>query len=249
MISGLYSAATAMEASQAQHEISSENLANIDMPGFRRRVLTESSFESMLPPDESTLEFGVTDELMNSHGVSTGNVQYDFSQGQLKLTSRPMDVAISGAGFFSVAGPSETLYTRNGSFHVNAERELVTIDNLPVQGTGGTIRLPGNVTTESVQIMPDGRLTANGVEFGQLAVTQFADLSGLRPAGATLFKAPPEANPQLVSSDILQGFLERANVSSISEMVDVIAGTRHYEAAQKALTAIAESVQKRIGLR
>ena len=244
MISGLYSAATAMEVAGARHEATAENLANIQMPGFRRRMIPQSSFDTML-------QMNTQQDLMKSvnMGAVSRPVHYNFQQGHLDQTGRPIDVAVIGDGFFTVEGPEGPLYTRNGSFHVTPERQLVTIDLLPVMGTGGPIVLPADATTENISITTDGRLNFDGVEFGQLNLVRFNDLNQLTPRGASLFEAPPTAGLQPSEAIVRQGWLELANVSSMEEMVNLIDNTRQYEAAQKAMNAISEAIQKRIGLR
>ncbi len=245
MISGLYSAATSMDAAVRRHEIAAENLANIQMPGFRRRVMSQSTFDAMMPQLAPSANSPATSKLL---GTATNPVQFDFSQGRLEDTKRPMDVAIAGDGFFTVQRNDEKLFTRNGSFHVGPDGSLTTIDNLPVLGGGRPIMLPTDTSSESIEIARDGRMYAGGLEFAQLDVVQISDTSVLTPVGASLFAAPPDVTPQPSSAEVLQGRLEYANTSSITEMINIITGSRVYEASQKALTMIAESVQRRIGL-
>lgn len=242
MIPGLYSAATAMDAATRRHEITSENLSNAQMPGFRRRIMTQVAFEQMLqsPRDNSR-----GPQLL---GTMVGNPICDFHQGQIEHTTRPLDVAISGPGFFSVQGPSGTLYTRNGSFYVNGRGELTTSDDLPVQGSEGTILFPPDASTESVHISSDGRLYAGDEEFGQLMIVDFTDTKDLEPAGSSLFSFNGTEPPVRVETEVRQGHIERSNTSTIDEMIHLIESSRHFEAAQKALTTLSESIQKRIGL-
>ncbi len=246
MISGLYSAATAMDASTTRHEMAAENLANIQMPGFRRRIVTQSSFDTVLDPLRRPTDGVDSSKLL---GTTTNRIEYDFSQGHFDQTKRPLDLALSGDGFFTVQGPDGPLYTRNGSFYVDANRQLVTIDNLPLMGSGGPIVLPPQVNSENIEISRDGRLYDAGQEFGQLELVQFQDNSVLTPAGSSLFSAAANAVPLPSAAEVLQGTLELANTSSIDELINIVTGTRQFEAAQKALNTIAESVQKRIGLR
>jgi flagellar basal body rod protein FlgG len=182
-------------------------------------------------------------------GTTTDQVLFDFTQGHIEETKRPLDLALSGEGFFTVQGPEGPLYTRNGSFYVDENRQVVTVDNLPEMGAGGPIVLPADVTSETVEVAVDGSLYANGVQFGQLAVVQFEDNSVLQTAGVSLFSAGPEAVTLPSAAGVLQGRLESANTSSIDELIQIMSGSRQFEAAQKAMNTIAESVQRRIGLR
>ncbi len=246
MISGLYSAATAMDASTRRHEIAASNLANVQMPGFRRQMVTQTTFDNIMPPLPGNSDQIYTSKLL---GTATNPTTHDFTQGHFEQTERPLDIALTGDGFLTINGPDGPLYTRNGSLYVDTNRQLTTVDNLPVMGAGGPITLPANVNTESIEIARDGRLYANGQEFGQLAIVRFDDNGVLQPAGASLFAVTGDALPLPSPAEVLQGHLELSNTSSIDEMINLIVSSRQQEAAQKALNTIAESVQRRIGLR
>ena len=184
MISGLYSAATSMDAAVQRHEMAAENLANIQMPGYRRRVMSQSTFDTVMPPLDPGTSGAFSTRLL---GTATSPVRFDFSQGGLEDTKRPLDVAITGDGFFTVQGSEGPLYTRNGSFHVAPDGTLTTIDNLPVLSGGRPIVLPDGATSENIEIARDGRMYSNDQEFAQLDVVQFSDPGVLTAAGATLF--------------------------------------------------------------
>ncbi len=246
MISGLYSAATAMDATNRRHEVAAENLANLQIPGYRRRILAQSSFDAVMKPMQPQQDGAHSSNLL---GATTGQTQYDFTQGHIEETKLKLDVALNGEGFFTVQGPEGPLYTRNGAFHIDPQGTLVNVDGFPVQGTGGPIRLPGGVTSSQIEIAIDGSIYAGDQQIGQLALAQFADNSVLTATGASLFTASPDAVTTGSSAEVLQGRLEMANTSSVNELVNIIAISRHRDAAQKALNTIAESIQKRIGLR
>ena len=242
MISGLYSAAAAIDVSNRQHEIASENLANLQMPGYRRRVMSQSSFDAVLQPMQGA-------DSSNRPGTVQDKAQYDFMQGSIEETKLKLDVALNGEGFFTVQAPSGPLYTRNGAFHLNPQGVLVNIDGLPILGTGGPIRVPAGVTEGQLEITKDGNIYAGNQQIGQLALVQFADNSVLSAEGASLFSASPDAVTTGSAAVVLQGRLETSNTSSVNELINIIAISRHRDAVQKALTTIADSIQKRIGLR
>ena len=120
---------------------------------------------------------------------------------------------------------------------------------LPVMGPGGPIVVPDTISTEKIEVSADGRLLANNEEFGEFSIVKFADNNVLAAVGSSLFVAPSDVVPQAGTAMVQQGQLELANTSSIDEMLTLIECSRHLDAAQKALQTIAESVQKRIGLR
>jgi flagellar basal body rod protein FlgG len=246
MISGLYSAATAMDSATRRHEVTADNLSKVQVPGYRRQMLTNSTFETVLKPNTSITAMSPTSKLL---GTTTEPIVHDFSQGTVEPTGRRLDLAITGDGFLSVQGPNGTLYTRNGGLFVNADRQLVTIDNLPVLGTGGPIVLPTDTSSEQLTIKPDGQLLIDGADVGQLQLVSFTDNNALIPAGVTLFSAPNTVLPGDSNAEIMQGFLERGSASPVDEMVSMMAASRHFEAAQRALTTIGDALQKRIGLK
>ena len=246
MIPGLYSAATAIDSSIRRHEVASENLANIQMPGYRKKLVANTTFETMFPSRQPTLNNTMSSELL---GTATTKPLHDFHQGHLEDTGNPLNFALQGDGFFTVKGPDGPLYTRNGSFYVDTDRQLVTIDMLPVMGKGGPIVVPDTISTENIKVSADGILRADDQEFGEFATVQFADNNVLSAVGSSLFAAPGDVVPQTGTAAVQQGQLELANTSAIDEMLTLIECSRHMDAAQKALQTIAESVQKRIGLR
>ena len=235
-----------MDAAVRRHEMAAENLANIQMPGYRRRVMSQATFDTVMPGADPSGGGSTSSTLL---GAASSPIEFDFSQGRLEETERPLDVAIVGEGFFTVQGNDGPLYTRNGSFHVDPDRVLTTIDGLPVLSNGRPIELPNGASAENLEITSDGRLYSNNQEFARLDVVEFSDMSVLTPVGASLFAAPTNIFPQPSPSEVLQGRLEFANTSPIAEMISIITGMRNYEASQKALNTIAESVQRRIGLR
>ena len=102
MISGLYSAATAMDVTNRRHEIVAENLANLQSPGYRRRILSQSSFDAVMQPMQGPRDGVDSSKLL---GVTTGETQYDFTQGHIQETKLKLDVALNGEGFFTVQSP------------------------------------------------------------------------------------------------------------------------------------------------
>ena len=164
----------------------------------------------------------------------------------MKQTGRSLDVAIDGDSFFVVDGPEGPLYTRNGSFRATPDGNLVTVDGLNVQGRNGTISIPANTSSESISVTPDGRLLADGVEFAQLDTVQFSDTSRLVSKGASLFHAPDGVDVEQTDEVLLGGFVESANVAHMDELINILIASRQYEAAQKALKTIDESLNRHI---
>jgi flagellar basal-body rod protein FlgF len=245
MISGLYSAATALDAAETRHRVASENLAHVHQPGYRRRIIQQATFTSELSKVQDPSGYAKT----LGTSITETDIHVDHSSGVLDQSERPLDVAIQGDGFFAVDGPEGPLFTRNGRFHVSGEGTLITIDGLPVRGKGGPITIPVEGGGASgLQIDQGGRVIVNGQEVGQLELTRFEEPQELLTAGASLFEDPGTAGAQEAQVQVLQGYVERSNVTPIDELVSIMLSSRQYEAARKALTSIDETIQKRIDL-
>jgi len=236
MLSGLYAASTAMHAAELGHEVIARNLANINVPGFRRAIASYEKFEPA--PDAVSRDADVSKTL----GTQLQDVRYDFQQGPVQHTGRKLDVAINGDGFFELEGSNGSLYTRSGVFFVGDGGTLVNSDGLSVLGESGPLSIPAGSSPNDVAIDEAGRVSVQGFELGQLKVVSFPDNGQLVPEGTTSFRAPAELEPQASTARIQQGAREMANVSSVHELVRMIAGMRHYEASQKSLQTIGDSV-------
>ncbi len=237
MLVGLYSSATALEAAERMHEVVSENLAHVGMPGYRANVISFETFETQLQGQ-------LQNPSPEGYGTVVEKVETDFTPGPIAHTGRKLDVAIGGDGFFTIDGPDGPLYTRNGVFFANAEGLLVNDQGLPIQGSGGPIQLPPNTTEADVSIGTDGTVAVAGTSIGQLQLVRFADNSQLVRAGTTLFQAPASITPEPSDATVMQGSREQANVSAVTELVRMVLAMRHYEASQRALTSLDEAVSQ-----
>lgn len=224
-----------------RQESIARNMASFQTPGYRRETLISKSFEHQLDSDNPE----------TGSGVALGEVQVRFEQGALKPTGRPLDFALNGEKvFFEVTAPNgETLYTRNGRFQLNTEREFVTSEGYAINTERGALELGGGdlmdqlVTDEEglVQLrQEDGTFK----ELGQIKVVIINDLEKLKRSGTSYFSLSKEdqENPEIVrpviEDDDIQvqaGALEQANTEVVNEMVEMISSMRHYELASKFL--------------
>jgi flagellar basal-body rod protein FlgF len=212
-----------VDALTREYEIITHNLANASTAGFKRRCNT---FSQVLDAQQG-----------NSKSDSTAamklNSVFDFSQGSLVQTSRNLDFALSGKGFFVIETPDGPLYTRNGCFSTNQNGQLVDIQGRIVAGKSGTINIPTDVGLSSLTVSNDGNISANGISIGQFSLVDFGDNQDkLVPAGGNCYRMtdqtikPDEAQNVIVK----QGCQESSNVSIIEELVDMVMVTRLYEA-------------------
>ena len=236
MIRGMYSAATAMVVASEQQEVTAYNLAHSSTPGYRERGLVVESFDRVLG---RTLD--PTGDIV---GARTIGAYSDFQAGPLQQTGHPYDLALGDPDrFFVVAGPNGPLYTRNGTFYPTAAGQLVTQAGYVLQGDDGPIRIPPGA--DRFNIASDGTVTADGEPVGQIRTVRFADTRQLTAVGPTLYSAVPEAGLQPAPTRVLQGYREGSNVEPADAMVKMIIGARYYEAAQRSLRTMAESLALR----
>jgi len=237
MIRGMYNAATALDAAMQHQEIVADNLAHLATPGHRARGVSFESLQSTLGPQAKSSHGSA----LNSAGVRTAGIYTNFQPGAMRPTGDPYHFAIEGDGFFALEGPNGTVYSRNGTFHVNADGQLLSSSNYPVLGTSGPITIPSDA--RRVTMARDGTIYADSAQVGQLQVTRFADNSRLEQVGPTLYRSTPEAGESTGDASVMQGFLETSNTNAASSMVEMIQAARFFETAQRALRSIAETLQ------
>jgi flagellar basal-body rod protein FlgF len=159
----------------------------------------------------------------------------DFSQGLVHPTGNPLDLALSGRGFFAVNGPNGPLYTRNGSFHLAPDGRIVTPEGYAVRGQDGApIILQSG---RSVDIAPDGAIRQDGAEIGRLQIVDFAGAEGVAKHGNNYFRVTDPAAGLASASRVAveQGKLEASNTGSAESAVRLVSVMRQFEMLQKAV--------------
>lgn len=242
MIPGIYSAATAMDQAALRHEVVARNLAHTDIPGYRRQILRQQTFEASLGEAQQN---ALTHK---SLGASTAGMDVDLTPGAYQRTDSPTDFAIQGDGYFVVEGPSGPLYTRNGAFHIGEKGQLVTSDGLSVVAESGSLTLPADASAASLNVKSDGSASVNGIEIGRIKVVRFQDAHQLKSEGVTLFRAPPGVTPEDSTAQVLQGLREHSNVHPVQELIELISASRAHEAAQRAMQSLSNAIEHRIDL-
>ena len=160
----------------------------------------------------------------------------DFTQGTLQTTGNPLDLSLSGKGFFVVNGPNGPLYTRNGSFQLSQTGVLQTTEGYPVSGVGGT-----TIKTQSqgqIKVSADGTVEQDGQTLGQLQLADFQNRSLLVKEGSSYFKSSGDANKPVPPGDttVSQGKIEASNVQPAELAVRLVGLSRQFEMLQKAIT-------------
>jgi flagellar basal-body rod protein FlgF len=207
-----------------RYRVITGNLANANTAGYKRRVNSQST--NAFP--------GEAGEIANQTSI-------DFTRGHLVRTGRSLDLALEGAGkgsFFVIETPEGPVYTRNGVFRLNAERQMVDAGGQTVGGGGGPITLPPSAGPSSIHVAGDGQISVGGQGIGKLQIVEFDAPAQLIPIGENCFRAPSAVTPKPTEdAGVCQGFQESSNVSVVAELVDLITVTRMYEANLKTVRA------------
>jgi flagellar basal-body rod protein FlgG len=230
MLKGLFDAAAGMKTRLTAQDIIANNLANAGTAGFQREIARIESRPMPVSPESAraALTMGVPGGAFYEF-IETGAAT-DTRPGALHATGAGTDVALDGEGYLTLRSSAGIRLTRGGPLRINSHGELATPAGDPLLDTDGA---PIVVGDKPWQIGPDGTVTVDGKASGRLRVV--LPEGALRREGATLFAAAQVKDAPPASVRVLQGFLEHSNVESVREMVDMIAGVRAYESAQRAV--------------
>ncbi len=262
MIRAMFTAATGMNSQQLNIDTVANNVANVNTTGFKksRTNFQDLIYETLQPPgaqnsDGEPLPEGV----QVGHGTRVASIAKVFTPGTLLQTGRQYDMAIEGPGFFEVtlAGGGGSGYTRDGSFRVNANGNLVTLDgNLLAAG----ITVPPDAL--AVQIGPGGTVTiqqSDGTvtQAGPIQLVRFANEAGLdaRLGRNTLLETEASGAPTVGTPNqdgfgaIQQGFLENSNVQVVEEILNLIIAQRAYEANSRVIETSDQMLQVATNIR
>jgi flagellar basal-body rod protein FlgG len=261
MISGLYTAASALVAQEQQQDVIANNLANVNTTGFKKDtalfVPFPTVFLNRINDDKSVVPGGMVDNIspigQMGRGVQLrvdGVVPKLTEEGSFVHTSNNLDLAIKGNGMFEVMTPNGIRYTRNGNFSTDADGQLVNQSGYPVLGQAGRIML----NSTDINIDESGRVFDNSdkksQEIDTLRIGLFTKDDNLRKEGDSLFykldRVPLPEDDRVENVQIKQGYLESSNVNVVKEMVDMITAYRAYEASSRAVTAQDSTLDKAV---
>lgn len=225
---GLNSGVDALRAYERNLDAITANLANLDVPAYKRQGTSTHAFEVQV--------HGETHRTLRTHNTT------DFTQGNLEPTGNPFDLALEGDGFFAVETDSGEAYTRNGRFHVDGQGVLQTADGLPVvwEGARGTIDPVGELVT----IDESATVRQGGAQIGRLKLVDFARRSALALDGEGNFHAPRGLEPEPAAALVHQATIEASNASSVDELVAMIRVQRGFETATSLIKSIDQSYRR-----
>ena len=255
MTPALWAAKSGLDAQDTRMAVLANNIANVNTTGFK---LSRGVFQDLLYQNvrqvgaQSTQDTQLPSGLYLGTGVRVVATEKLNTQGSLSQTGNSLDIAIQGKGFFQVLMPDGTLaYSRDGSFQVNSQGQMVTSSGYQVQPA---ITVPANAT--SVTIGADGTVGAilagssTPTTIGQLTMADFINEAGLEPRGQNLLVesaasgAPQTGAPGINGlGTLLQGNLEGSNVNIVQEMVNMIETQRAYEMNSKSIQTTDQMLQ------
>jgi flagellar basal-body rod protein FlgG len=246
----LHTAATGMMAQELNVQVISNNIANMRTTGYKRQ---RAEFQDLLYEQVKRVGAQSSDQgtvvpvgVELGSGVRTAGTPRVMTQGSMLPTTKTLDVAVRGEGFFKIQMPDgRTAYTRDGSFEMDAQGRLVTAQGylvlpnitVPQNSSGITINAQGQVS-----VTPAGSTTPT--QIGQIETALFVNKAGLQAIGDNLYLETPASGAAQNGTpgsagygDLLQGNLEQANVEAVSEISDLIAAQRAYEMNAKVISA------------
>lgn len=256
MIRALYTAASGMSAQELNLDNIANNLSNSSTVGFRSRRMQfeDLMYQNLIMPGAAaTQQTTVVAGLQMGLGTRSAASEVTQLEGDFTQTGNPLDLTIQGQGFFQVLLPNgETAYTRDGSFHTDAQGNLVTQDGDPVQPS---IAIPPGAT--SITVGSDGTVSVTlpgqtaAQQVGSLQLAFFNNPGGLNSTGSNLFLATTASGDPVIGTPggsegvgtIQQGMLEQSNVSVVDEFVNMIVAQRSYEANSRVVNAADQMLQ------
>ena len=250
MMRALWSAASGMKTQQDNMDVISNNIANVNTTGGKK---VRAEFQDLIYQNlrsagaQSGADSQYPTGLAIGLGAKTAATNRIFTQGNLQTTGNPTDIAIQGEGFFRVTlEDGTTAYTRDGTFKVDSNRNLVTTDGYML---ADNIQFDANAPSDTIVISTGGRVSdkptgqTNTNEVGQITLSRFLNPAGLTAIGRNLFIPsdasgdPIDGNPgEDGAGTLMQSTLEMSNVQIVEEMVNMIIAQRAYESNSKAIT-------------
>lgn len=236
MIERLRQSMQALEVLMKAQEITANNLANINTPGYKAEELFYHAFRDAI------------------HGRTVASVEpyqgIDLQQGSLNKTGNPFDFGIKGPGFFEVQKNGHILLRRSGHFKLNPKGFLVDNQGAKVMGPSGPIQLPAMANSGSTQtgtnitVAKDGTIVVNGRDYARLQLVQVKKPQTINRMGNSYYSAPKNMITQsnVAKSKIMQGFIESSNVNSLSGLVDMTKNMRLFQSQQRVMKSMNETL-------
>ena len=251
----LWAAKTGLDAQNTQMSVIANNLANTNTTGFKS---DRAAFQDLMYQNVQQVGAQSTQNTQYSTGLTLGTgvriaaTEKNYSQGSVLQTAGYLDMSITGQGFFQITMPDGTLsYTRDGSFSLDSQGNLVTASGYPLSPA---ITIPSSA--QSVTVGTDGTVSvttagsAKPTTIGQVQLANFINVQGLQPTGNNLLTESASSGAPQVGTPgtgglgtVQQGSLETSNVNTVTELVNMIQCQRAYEMNSKAINTTDQMLQ------
>ncbi len=209
-------------ALQQQIEVTANNIANMNTPGFKANNILFTDY--VTAPKDS----------MPIHQSQDYATYSDLTIGNLIQTSNSLDFAIHGDGYFTISTPEGARYSRDGGFALNLNRELVTkTGHRVLNENDNSIVVPADAA--QIRISDDGTISSEQGDIGRLKIVNFDNQQALKKMGDNLYDAQGQSANLVVNRKVTQGQLEGSNVNPVVEMNRMIQLMRMFQSAQKIL--------------
>lgn len=229
MIDRIYAHMQAMQVLQKSQDVTADNLANINTPGFKGNKVFYRMFKENVDGREITKSVPMS--------------QVNLNQGVLEPTGNEFDLGINGEGFFTVDNDGEMMLTRDGRFQLNPDGVLVNSTGAKVMGTSGEIDLSEFFMDQGaggaapvLEIAKDGTIRLNDRQIDRLRLVKVEDPAQLQRKGSSYFTVnDPAALSEEDLGTVMQGYYEKGNVNPLNEMVDMMQNMQMFESQQRAM--------------
>ena len=227
VVRGFYTLASGMLTQNRILNTVSNNISNADTVGFKKSDMTTKAFGDLLI---ERVKNGEATPVGHTTLMNTVDRTYtDYTEGEINKTGRILDFAINGDGFFGIQTNNGTIYTRNGSFDIDANGYLVLKGKGRVLGQNGPIK----PNTDNITSDGSGNIFAGGKKVGQIAVYGFSDLNTLKTTGEGVYTG--NSSGLIKNPKLLWKCTENSNVNMANEMTNAIAAQRQLQNCSEAL--------------
>jgi len=242
MRESMYSALFGAMSNEHRLDVIANNLANVSTNGYKKDSYSfQDTFQRfahdyLVDPKPFVRDKDIWPKPYVQARVRLGGQYSDMSQGSMQVTGNSLDLALVGEGFFKVRTPKGDFLTRNGSFQLSSEGNLVTEQGYEVLSGGSAINLPRDNT---VQIDSKGVITVDGNQISTIDLVNVSDPKSVEKVGKNMYQIRKGSNATEIAPENLQvqqGYLEKSNVEIVGEMVNMMEAQRAFEINQKLMT-------------
>ncbi|MDF2607381.1 MAG: flgG [Bacillales bacterium] len=263
MLRSMYSGISGMKGFQSKLDVIGNNIANVNTFGFKKGRVTFKDMISQTISGASAASptIGGTNAKQVGLGTQISSIDTIHTQGNIQTTGRPLDISISGDGYFVVENGPETLYSRAGNFYLDENGSLVNSEGLFVKSiSGANISIPTNAKSYSISSNGDVVYVASdgtSTTLGPIAIAKFANNEGLEKVGGNTYRETQNSGVPTTNNVpgtngtgfLVSGALEMSNVDLSEEFTEMIVAQRGFQANTRIITTSDEILQELVNLK